>query len=193
MGLRYFIAVECTQVRNSQSLELSQTCIGLVVYAVPPLFLRRLFQTYHPLPCSTDLLVSHTVYCTSWVLLPHHVTAMFLNGHILPLTRAHGCWWDVWQMLQEGRVHMYVFWHSVLQTSPSYDLALTLCYKIWWWDIPAGNNFSGSCSFIFSFIHQEGWPWVALTSVCTVLLCHYSNERYSMVFHLILPQCFFLL
>lgn len=87
--LRDFIAVECTRVRNSQSLKLSQTCIGQVFYAVPQLFLRRLFQKYHPLPCSTDLLVSHTVYCTTRVLLPCHVTAMLLNGCILPLQCVH--------------------------------------------------------------------------------------------------------
>lgn len=173
MGLRYFIGVECTYIRNCQSLVLSQTSMG----QVSMLFLRRLFQKSHPLPCSTEH-ASHRAYSGSSAL-PWRCSAS-QQSHSCPRC-ARGCGY-VADAPGRNR-HFHVFWLSVLNTSLSHDLVLSLCCRIWWWDIPAGNVLSFSVVFI-----RKGDPGVALTQVCSVPLCHYSHERCSVVFHLILPQ-----
>lgn len=174
MGLRYFIGVECTYIRNCQSLVLSQTSMG----QVSMLFLRRLFQKSHPLPCSTEH-ASHRAYSGSSAL-PWRCSASQQSHSCPPCAR--GCGWDMWQMLQEGiGISMS---SGFLSFTLLYLMTLfCLCCRIWWWDIPAGNVLS----FSFVFI-RKGDPGVALTQVCSVPLCHYSHERCSVVFHLILPQ-----
>lgn len=93
----------------------------------------------------------------------------------------HGCGWDTQQLLQEGIKHFHAFLSFTLLN------ALSLCCR-------SGDEtslqvmFPGSCSFIFSCFHQEGWAWEALSQICTMPLCHYSNVRCSQVFHLVLPQ-----
>lgn len=121
MGLRYFIGVECTYIRNCQSLVLSQTSMG----QVSMLFLRRLFQKSHPLPCSTDLHASHRAYSGSSAL-PWRCSAS-QQSHSCPRC-ARGCGY-VADAPGRNR-HFHVFWLSVLHTSLSHDLVLSLLQNL---------------------------------------------------------------
>lgn len=82
MGLRYFIAAQCTYISNCQLLLLSQTCIGQVSVLILSCSLEG--SSRNPILSHAPLTYLHHTEC-AWVLLLCHGAAVFPHSHILLL------------------------------------------------------------------------------------------------------------